>query len=243
MVIALGSSDATLLDGVNYVLKKARLIQGDSGELTSLSDSPRQVWIDQIVQAWNETVEELYSVTGTPMPKELAEATITLVTDDRDYALASNLNILYWPFLNETNGQYIHESTGGYLALVARQPIPADYTGLPIYGTIRPTDGELYLDRIPTSSENGLVYKYRYDKDLSLSAVTDNFPFKNNIFRALVPAVTEIFNIYHRREFNDSLYSTSMGRAARLLSQKPIKTSYLPAKISMDNGVMNPFDG
>lgn len=232
----------SLLNGVNEVLKKARLIQGDSGELTSLTDSARQVWIDNIVQSWNETVEELYSVSSLPMPQELAEATITLVTDDRDYALASDLNILYWPLLDETNGQYIHEAKGGYLDLVARQPVPSDYTGLPIYGTIRPTDGELYFDRIPSSTENGLVYKYRYDKDISVSVAADTFPFKDNIFRALVPAVTEIFNITFRREFNDALYSTSMGRAARLLSQNPIKTSYFPSRIIRDHGVMQPFD-
>ena len=231
----------TLLNGVNEVLKKAKLIQGDSGSLSTLTDSPRQVWVDNAVQAWNETIEELFSVTGKPMPSELAESTITLVTNDRDYALASDLVSLHWPLLDETYGQYIEESE--YLRLVASQPIPADFTGLPLYGAIRPTDGQLYLDRIPTASENGLVYKYRYDKDISLSTAAATFPFSDTVFRSLVPAVTEIFNLYHRREFSEAVYTVSMGRAARLLTQTPARTSYLPEKVrSSLDGVGYPFE-
>lgn len=243
MAIALGSTAATLLDGVNYVLKKAKLVSGDAGELTSLTDSARQGWVDIIVQSWNETVEELYSVTEGSMPKELAENTITLVASDRDYALATDLVSLHWPLLDETNGQKIYEYNGGYLALVNTQPIPADHTGLPIYGAIRPTDGQLYLDKIPTSSEAGLVYKYRYEKDVSLSAADDSFPFENAVFRALVPAVTEIFNLHHRKEFNEGVYALSMGRAARFLSKIQPRKSYLPGRIKNNpSGVAYPFD-
>lgn len=233
----------TLLNGVNEVLKRAKLIQGDSGALTTLSDSPRQVWIDNAVQAWNEIIEELYTISGKPLPKQLAESTITLVTDDRDYALQSDLTVLHWPFLDETNGQYIYEHTGGYLSLVASQPIPADFTGLPLTAAIRPTDGELYLDRIPTANENGLVYKYRYDKDISLSAAADTFPFTDATFRALVPAVTEVFNLYHRREFAEGVYKKSLGVGSRLLTQIQPRDSWMPGKIPTNrDGVGFPFE-
>lgn len=233
----------TLLNGVNEVLKKAKLIQGDSGLLTSLTDSARQLWIDNAIQAWNETIEELYSVASEPMPKELAENTITLATNDRDYALQSDLVILHWPFLDETTGQKIYEWKGDYLSLTNSQTIPANYTGLPRYGVIRPTDGELYLDYIPTSQENGLIYKYRYDKDISVSVAADAFPFEDIVFRALVPAVTEIFNLYFRREMSESLYNQSMGRAARNLTKSSPRQSYLPARIRGTPGIAFPFDG
>ena len=232
----------TLLNGVNDLLIKAKLIQGDSGSLTTLTDSPRQVWIDSAKQAWNEVVEELYSATGKPMPQELAENTITLVTNTRAYTLQSDLVILHWPFIDETNGQYIYEYEGGYLDLVSIQPVPSDYTGLPLYGAIRPTDSYLYLDRIPSSTENGLVYKYRYDKDVSLSLATDTFPFGNSVYRALVEAAHEKFNIHTRREFISGVYDAAMGRAARLLTQKPQRTSYLSVGTVTESGIENPFE-
>ena len=232
----------TLLNGVNEVLKKAKLIQGDSGSLSSLTDSGRQVWVDTAVQCWNEVVEELYSTTGKPYPQNLAEATITLVTNTRAYTLASDFNILKWPLLDETNGQYIHEYNGGYIALVNSQPIPADYTGLPIYAAIRPTDGYLYMDHIPTSSENGLIYKYRYLKDISVDAAADIFPFNDAVFRSLVPAVTELFNFYHRKEFSEGMFKSSLGRAARYLSNTAPMESYMQRSRGSRSGVAYPFE-
>lgn len=231
----------TLLQGVNAVLKRAKLIQGDSGELATLTDSPRQVWIDQIVQIWNEVIEEVYSISDIPLPQELAEATITLVTNDRDYALAS-FNTLHWPFLDETNGQFIYKYPGTYLDLVNDQPIPANYTGLPLFGIIRPTDEQLYLDRIPTSVENGLQYKYRYDKDVSLSLATDTFPFKDEVYRALIPVVVGLMKAENRKDTMPA-FAENLGRASRLLSGQPVRTSYIPPKANLNReGAGFPFE-
>ena len=72
----------------------------------------------------------------------------------------------------------------------------------------------------------------------------DVFPFKDNVLRALVPAVTEIFNLYDRREFAEGVYNTAMGRASRLLTQVPARKSYMPDKIRRSHimGVAYPFD-
>ncbi len=215
----------TLLSGVNQVMKRANLIQGDSGELTSLTDSARQVWIDNILMMWNEVMEELYRISDKPMPTELAEDEITLVTGDRDYAIEL-FNQLYWPFQNETTGQRIYEWVGGYLDLVNSQRIPSDWTGQPIYGVIRPTDKQIYLDRIPTSTENGDVYKYRYDKDVSVSLAADTFPFDDDVFRALVPAVKQVFFSNDKREFSEGEFNISMGRASALLRGERQRTHY-----------------
>lgn len=217
----------TLLNGVNDVLKRVRIIRGQVGELSTLTDSGRQGWIDIATQAWNESVEQLYETSDIPLPMELGESTITLVTSDRDYALASDLNVLRFPLLDETNGQVIREYPGGYINLVNEQIFPASYTGLPYFAAIRPTDGELYLDRIPTSDENGNVYKYRYDKDVSLSLAADTFPFADAVYRAMVPVVAEVWKREERKEFDDDMYRQNMGRASRLLRQQPMRTSWL----------------
>jgi hypothetical protein len=234
-------ANRTLLNGVNEVLKKLNLIQGDSGSLASLTDSARQIWVDSIVQLWNEVMEDLYSTSELPMPQELGEDTITLATNTRAYALSA-YNTLYWPLMDETNGTFIYEWEGGYLDLVASQPVPADFTGMPYYGVIEPTDGKIYLDRIPTASENGLVYKYRYDKDVSVSAATDTFPFKDSVFRALVPAVAERWKLDNRGEFAEGLYKEAIGTASRQLSGRQMRSNYMSGGAGPDlSGIFSPF--
>ncbi len=49
----------TLLQAVNAILKRTAIVAGDAGALTTLTDSARQVSIDQAVQVINEGVAEL----------------------------------------------------------------------------------------------------------------------------------------------------------------------------------------
>lgn len=104
----------TLLDGVNDVLVKMKKIEGDSSALTSLSNSPLQTYIDTAVMAWNEAIDELYSVDGVAKPKEQGLTTVTLVASDRDYTLPTDLIQIQWPLINEATGDEIFEYSGGY---------------------------------------------------------------------------------------------------------------------------------
>lgn len=217
----------TLLNCVNEVLKRSGFIAGDAGLLTSLTDSARQPAIDQAIQVVNEGIEELYSQSNVALPNEQAEATITLATGTRAYALNSGLVQLRWPFIDRTNNQYLFEYPGGYnMMLIA--DAEQDDTGLPYYAAIRPTDGYLFLDRAPTSTENGRVYYYQYDKNLSLSTLTDTVPFGDAVFRAMVPAWQQMWKREYRNEFDGEIYKMSMGRAARLMTQKQPRSSWSP---------------
>lgn len=211
----------TLLQGVNDVFKRLNLIAGDSGELSSLTDSARQQWIDVAVQVWNEALEELYSTAEMSFPQELAENTITLVTDDRDYALETDLAQLVEQqgvyFVDETNNHFIFKYAGTYEDLVIDQVDPSTFVGLPSFAVIRPTDGQAYMDRIPTAEENGRVYKYRYHKDVSLSAAANTFPFTDTVYRAMIPAVSQLWLRDQRNTFDGEIFVASMGRASRLL--------------------------
>lgn len=216
----------TLLDGINEVLKRVKIIRGDTGLLTSLTDATVQTHIDLTIQLWNESLDDLYR--DTVKPKELAENTITLVTGDRDYVLQTDLVELHFPLLDETLGNYIWEYHGQYLDMVAAQNIPSQWQGTPYYAVIRPTDGELYLDRIPTSEENGRIYKYRYDKDLVLSLAADTVPFNDTTFRAMVPVVSQLFERKRKRAFNQDEFDVSLGRAASLLATTEAPRSWWP---------------
>lgn len=229
----------TLLQATNEILKKVKVIAGDAGELTTLTDSGRQVYIDNVIQALNETIDQLYSVSNKPQPNELGEATINLVANDRDYTLKANLIQLRWPLVDETNGRVIEEYPGGYIELVNSQLIPSNHTGIPYYGAIRPTDGKLYLDSLPTSDETGLVYKYRFDKDTGMNSASDTVPFNDAVFRAMVPAVAEIWKRNQQQSFDPEMYQMSLGRASRLLTNVQGKNSWVSFRAVRSEG---PYD-
>jgi len=224
----------TLLNCTNEVLKRVRIIQGESAILTSLTDSARQHFIDVAVQVWNEEIDSLYSMSKQPKPSEVTEGTITLVTSDRDYSLPTDLVQIRFPLVDQTNGQYITEYDGGYEAIFATQAYPANYTGLPTTGSIRPSDGQLYLDRIPTSEYNGRVYTYMYDKDLSMTLLTDTVPFTDAVFRAMVPAVAETWRRALQKDYDPVIRDESMSRAAQLFNMTPRKDNWGLTRSSSD---------
>lgn len=217
----------TLLNGTNEVLKRAGIIAGDAGLLTTLTDSARQRPIDVAVQVWNEAIEELYSATSKPMPNEQAESTITLVAGTQAYTLATDLVQLRWPMIDKTNTQFLYQFPGGYNAMLQFDP-EQDDTGLPMYGAIRATDGKLHLDRNPTSAEAGRIYTYQYDKMLTLDEAADTVPFNDAVFRAMVPAVVQLWKRDMRQEFDQPLFKMNVGRAARLMTQVQQRNSYSP---------------
>jgi len=220
-----------LLDGVNEILRKTGSLDSDAGLLTTLSDSARQTYIDLAVQVINESMDELYSLPGLSKPKVLKESTIILETGVQDYGLKSDLITLRreWNMVDETNNQFITIlGDDGYRQLTLAD-LEQDDTGLPHAAAIRPTDGRLWLDREPTSAENGLEYKYRYDRDLELTAACDEFPFKPTVFRALVAGAAELWKRERHQEFSQGLFDAHLGRAARLLNRTSTRTSWMPA--------------
>lgn len=219
----------TLLNGVNEVLKRTQTTSS-SNEFTTLTSSGKQVYIDIAVQILNEVTWQLYEEAGLPVPQELATDSITLVADDRDYALASDLVQLRYPLIDQTNGDRIYEYPGGYMQMIEDQDIPSNYTGEPQLAAIDPIDGELYLDRIPTATEAGNVYTYWYDKNITLSDASDTFPFPDPVFYAVVPAAAALWKWEVQNVFNQGLFKANFGRAARLLSQKPMRDGWLPTR-------------
>lgn len=215
----------TLLNGLNELFKRVSLIAGDAGALTSLTDSARQTAIDQGVQVINEANDELFTVSEIPMPNEQGESTVTLVTGTRAYTLATDLVQLRWPMVDKTNSQLLQEYPGGYNAMLLAD-LEQDDTGLPQYGAVRPTDSKLHLDRAPSSAENGRIYTYQYDKDLVLDEAADTFPFRDAVFRAMIPVYVQLFKRENRNEFDEALYRINLGRASRMLTQRLPRDSY-----------------
>jgi hypothetical protein len=217
----------TLLDATNEILKRVGVIAGDAGLLTTLEDSARQRAIDLSVQVVNEGIDELYSSTNKSAPKSQATSTITLVEGTRAYQLAADLVQLRWPFIDQTNNQYLVDYPGGYNQLLIDDP-EQDDTGLPHYATIRPTDGYIYVDRAPTAEDAGRVYTYQYDKELELVDASDTVPFTDATFRAMVPAWVQLWKREMRNEFDVELFKSNLGRAARFMIMKQPRSHYCP---------------
>lgn len=213
----------TLLTAVNRVLKRVKVIQGEDGELATLTDSARQVYIDLAVSLINEVIQELYSSSFRPMPTEAKNGTITLVTSTREYTVPTDLLEIRWPLINQTTGDKIYPYPGGYEAMRSIQTIPADYTGRPFYATINPTNNKLRMDLEPTASEgNGDAFDLLYDRSLLISLAADTFPFIDDVLIALIPALEQLWKRTQRNTFDKDLFQSSLGRAARFLNaQQP----------------------
>lgn len=114
-------------------------------------------------------------------------------------------------------------------------------TGLPYYGAIDPTDGSFYMDKIPTSNENGNVFTYWYDKDLEMSATTDTFPFNNHVYLSLVRVVAEKWREENKQTFNQRIHDMWLARAASYLNQTERKGSWLPQRWSVNTDTTDPY--
>ena len=220
----------TLLNGVNEVLKKTDQLDSDAGVLTSLTDSARQVFIDTAVQVLNEKVDELFSKAEITKPEQLKTSTITLVTGIKEYGLHSSLVMLRdeYPLINEANNHVIPIlGEDGYWQIIIGD-LDQDDTGLPSFCAVNPINGRLTFDRTPTAEFDGRQYKYRFDRDLELTDKDDEFPFSNQVFRALIPAAAEQWKFYHQQEFSDGIHRRSMALAAKYLRKLPRRTSWAP---------------
>ena len=216
----------TLLNATNLVLKRAKIISGVNGALTSLTDSARQTYIDTIGQVINESIHELYSEAEEPLPNQSATSNITLITDTREYALPSDLEQIRYPLMDTTHGRYILEYEGGYEKMRMDQPIPGNFKGVPLLACINPTNDMLRLNVTPQSTENGLVYELLYDKRHSLSAAADTFPFSDTVVDSLVECWMQDFNRENHRTFDQAARDKAFGKAMRYLNQTPMRRKW-----------------
>lgn len=226
----------TLLDGVNEVLKRVGQIDNDTGLLTDLSDSALQSQIDVAVQVWNEVVERFFISMGFSFPQNMDESTqITLAQGQRSYPLPDDLVEIIWPLIDQDESQLIIHYPGGYEHMLIDQMNPDNFTGLPNAAAINPADGELYIDTNPDSGVAGRTYTLRYIKDVSVSDQGDEFPFKDAIFRALVPAVAEQWKWEKHGQFSDKAYTRAVGTAVRLMNPNRQRRSYMGKPMLGDN--------
>ena len=217
----------TFLDAVNETLKRVGVIDSyNTGLLTTFSQSAQQREIDIAIQVINEGIDEL-ARTNKQLPLTMAEGTLTLVTNQREYTLATDFITMTFPMIDRVNTQYVWEWQGNYNELLLWDPQQV-FTGLPEYGMISPETGKFRLDRAPDSTLNGRNYYYEYKRNLVLVNTTDPIPFNDAAFRAMVPAWAQLYSRERKKEFDQGLYQQGMARAAYEIREVPIRDSYSP---------------
>lgn len=227
----------TFLQAVNASLKKLGLISGSAQALTTFTDSSRQTAIDNVITAWNETIEDLSR--STSFKGEVSTSTFTLVTGTREYTLATDFNYMVgnptcaakrWMIVPYP----VAPGVDAWLKMREDQVQPTDFTGQPSYWAISPNNGKIRVDRDPTSTENGDVYTYAYSVRINLSATTDAFPFSDTVVDNMQSAVVERYNMNQRNKFNQVAYSDSISRAAASANLKLTRggQGYMPRRRS-----------
>ena len=214
------------LTAVNESLKRAGVIEGATGELSSFEESSIQVSIDRMLQIWNELLTFCYNITGEPFPIETIQSTITLVDQQREYTLPTNLLRINYPLINENNGQQIFEFQGGFSRMRKLQLQPANFTGRPIRATINPSTGDLRMDTVPQSDDAGEVYQLYYDAEQFVKFENDTFPFPDTCVRELVSAAATIWRDDKGQGTNGPAARQNLAIAISLIPQSQLRQRY-----------------
>lgn len=236
----------TFLQFVNRVLKRTGDIAGDAGDISSFTDSARQTTIDVIIQITDEAIHEMYAFGA--LVGEIEEDSIALVTDQNDYDRPNDFEALAGKtyrsrcLVNAENNNRLYEYPGGFDKLFTDQPDPTNFTGQPSHFVFNPITDEFRINTLPTSTENGDVYKYLYEKRIALTKTGDTFPFSDTVVDALMPAIAELTRLPRQKGSLESISaSAGFNRALRIIMQKKARKSYGTER-SQNIGHHGPFE-
>lgn len=229
----------TLLGFVNDVLTRTGMVQGDSGTLSTLTDSARQTDINRAVQITNEVVMTLYSFSS--FPKEVAEGTITLSDGTRAYSLPSDFEQMHGEsyrervLKNASNNFFMYEykvrngALSPYAQMYHDQLDFSDYKGQPLHWALSPLADEIYVDMTPGAEQAGDAYTFLYDKDIRLSVAADTFPFSDSVADTLISVVAYLWGLSSKERSAESIASvTGFQTALEMVTRRKTERRYGP---------------
>lgn len=230
----------TILNAMNATLRRVGVIQGDTDVLATstvtstatgltateaFTISAIQRQVDVALQLWNEVLHEAYSY-GL-FPNIASTATISLVTDTREYALPSDFENTAGEteaarvMRGATTGLTLTEYPGGYAQMLADQVVATDWTGDPQHYAISPRNGQLRVDRHPTSDQNGDVYNLLYEKRIGFTSTqaTEGFPCSDSAVDSFVPVIANAYERVMKDDFDPAIFQASFTRAMNFLTR------------------------
>ena len=220
----------TLLSAVNDLLRDVGELSSVSPDLTTLTDSARQIQIDKAVKIWQQSIELLQG--WADLPQDVGSATISLVTDTREYSLDSS----FQGFVGDADGKVymvcaspsyrVAEYPGGYVQMFRDQPDPSLYTGQSTYFAYNPVTSKVRFDRTPTSAENGHTLTYLFDKALSFSAASDTLPIPDGAVRMLLITAGELYRLKTEEKLTGQVWKLGLTEAIRIAGLKAKSRAY-----------------
>lgn len=174
---------ATFLDGVNRLFRINGVIRGDDDALTTFSDTQHSSDIQIAQIAIQDELSEI--VSERLIPYEKTSSTLTLLTGTRVYTLASDFVRFYGDrpsFYDSTDNVRIYEYAGGENLLKDQIYTYATDQGSPTWWYWDDaTSKKVAFFSVPNSTYNNRSISYDYEKDVSVTLVTDTLPFHNTI--------------------------------------------------------------
>jgi hypothetical protein len=176
----------SFLQAVNRVLRIGGVLRGDTDPIQSFSDVQHGCTLNLAVIAIQSTLTDL--TTFYSFPQERSSSSITMVTGQRLYSLASDF-VGFWMdnqfFYDATQNNEIFEYSGGERRLAKDIPdykSVATQSGYPSfwYNSEGMTQ-QIGLYAIPTADYNGRVWTYDYERDVIPLVEADNMPFIRDI--------------------------------------------------------------
>lgn len=178
---------STFLEGINRVLRVNGFLGDDDDDLTSFTTTQHQASLNIAKIAIQTTLTSLIS--DQMIPYEEAETTLTYVTSQRTYDLASDFVRFSGKeaYLAEMDGTEISsfrvfKYKGGEDRLRRTIHNYRDTEGQPIWWYwVNATTKKIGFYPVPDSNQNGKELKYFYEKDVSVSIASDTLPLQNTM--------------------------------------------------------------
>ena len=215
----------TFLQAVNETLKLVKVIHGDAGELTSFVDTSRQENIDIARRVWNELIHQLYTL--ELFSRGARTGQFVIATGVREYDIEPDFEAMASDAIrNEAKYWKLDPYKGGYIQMWDDQVDPSNYSGQPLAWAINPESDKIRIDRDPTSTENGDIYKYLYYKRLYMQDEGDVFPFSDTVVDSLIRSSAEMWKRDREKDFDAGMMGASFNRAVSYLTQARPKSMY-----------------
>jgi len=225
----------TFVEAVDKTLKRVGVLQtattnlaqgtGTASEL--FVQSQNQHSIDLVTDLWEDAIQTVYSMALAPTV--VATATITLVANQREYALPEDFERVAGLSYEErvlraaTKLWVAFEYPGGYLKMLADQGVASDWSGAPLGWAINPastaTAIQIRLDRDPDDGVASDTYNIAYEQTMEMTTTmaTSLMPFSDTVTNALVGVVSESYESIKKKEFNRTLFEEHLSRALKMV--------------------------
>lgn len=210
----------TLLNGTNKVLARVGVIQGVAGNLTTLTDSGRQIDIDVAVMMWSEVLQDFAQQTDA-VPGLMDSGTITLANGAKEYApptgtvSGKTIELVKWITL-PVRRLPLYEYPGGFTKMTFDQPDPTIFQGLPVNWVISAITGWIRFDFTPTANEAGVTGTVFGVPRVALTLAGDLFPVSDTVVDQLVPAVAMKWSKERKKgDFDREEYYQALSDAMR----------------------------